>query len=161
MTATEAVRIIRCALLLSTLLVGCGCRQKKSSPTDPMAVAVAPTAHELAAFSAQSGIVLPASVQPLRFYSEGGIDTIVFVQFRLPAAQLPKFIASIPIPAAQVHVGHPADSTAYSSFRPWLSVAPKKFQFVDTSTAPGRYVKGVFVLDDPKTVMVYLTWFTT
>ena len=149
--------------MLSAVILSCGCRQPSSSSraSDPMASAIAPTAAELSGFSQHSGIQLPSSAQPVRFYGESGLDSAMWLQFRLPSAQFQQFITSSPIPPAEVRRDAPGGGSALYYFRTWLPVAPKDFQYADTQIAPGRCVKCIFDFDDPQTTVIYLMWFTT
>ena len=143
-------------ILLAAVFAVCGCRRS----TDPMASAVAPTSAELAEFSRLSHIALPSSARFVRYYSEHGLDTAVWLQFRLPATELAPFLAAAPIPPAQVRAGPSGAEGALYYFRPWLPAAPKHFQYTDTEIVPSRALKCIFDLDDPQAVVVYLMWFT-
>ncbi len=126
-----------------------------------MASAVAPTAAELTEFSRQSHISLPSSAQFVRYYGESGLDSAVWIQFRLPAAELTQFLAAASIPPAQVYPGPSGAEMTLYYFRAWLPAAPKHFQYADTAIAPGRCVKCIFDLDDSQITVIYLMWFTT
>ncbi len=155
--------IFRIAISVATLAI-CGCRQQSPPPKapGPMAGAVAPTAAELAHFSRRSGIPIPASAQPMRFHGEsGGPDSAMWLQFRLPAAELQRFIASSGIPSGKILPGSSEAGAALHDFDDWLPVPPGNFRYVEARIAPGRCVKGIFDFDDPETIVVYLMWFTT
>ena len=126
-----------------------------------MASAVAPTAAELAEFSRRSHISLSSSARFVRYYGESGLDSAVWLQFRLPAAELPQFLAASTIPAEQVRPGPSGAESALYYFQAWLPTAPKHFQYVDTAIAPGRCVKCIFDLYEPQPTVIYIMWFTT
>ena len=127
-----------------------------------MASAIAPTPAQLSSFTQQTRISIPGSAQPVRFYSEsGGPDSAMWLQFRLPASQFQQFIASSPIPPAEVRRDALMASSALGYFRAWLPTALKDYQYADTQIAPGRCVKCIFDFDDPQTTVIYLMWFAT
>ena len=149
-------------ILLATAFVVCGCRRSADpSVSDPTASDVAPTASELADFALRSHLALPGSARFVRYHRKDGSDTAVWLQFRLPAAELSSFLAAVAISPEQLHPGSVGGEATLYYFRAWLPVAPRRFQYAEAWGAPGCAVKCVLDLDDPQTAMVYLMYFTT
>ena len=148
-------------ILLATVFMVCGCRRSADPlASDPTASDVAPTASELADFSRRSHLSLPGSARFVRYHRKNDSNNAVWLQFRLPAAELAPVLAAALISPEQVHLGPVGGEATLYYFRAWLPVDPKRFQYAEAWVAPGCAVKCLLDLDDPQTAMVYLLYGT-
>ena len=139
-------------LILSAALLGCS----PSKPKTP--VITTPTVAQIAEFTRNASITLPASARPVGWREERGMDDALWLQVKLPASDLPSFLEASPFRGVEL-----ADHDEYSlhQFEPFFSAPPTRYRAASLTLAGARVLKMVIDESVATDAVVYLMWHET
>ncbi len=140
--------IFICALAIA--LLGCG---RSSTP-----VITTPTAVQVAEFTRNTGITLPASAQPIGWRESRGMDDALWLQVRMPATEVATFLASSPFRTAKLETN--AQPRLYE-FQDFWQNPPQQHRSGQESLPNAQFLNIVIDDSDATNAVVYLMWHET
>ena len=144
---------MRTSLYISFLLIALlGC----SRSTVP--VITTPTAAQITEFTTNAKITLPASAQPLGWRESRGMDDALWLQVRLPAADLQTFLDGSPFRGATLTTN---DQYRIFDFRDFMPTPPIRYRCGEQQLPNARYLKMIVDESDNTNAVVYLMWHET
>lgn len=136
------------AILIVTIAL-IGCNQNNTPPIKQ------PTALQLAEFSRNASITLPASAHAIGWHEENGIDDAMWLQVRIPTKDLPRFLESSPFRGIELSTN---DTSLFYLFQMFVATPPTKYRVGQQQLPSGRYL--TLMIDESATpdLIVYLMW---
>ena len=138
-------------LLLLIALLGCG----RSTPP----VITTPTAAQIAEFTANTKITLPASVQAISWHEERGMDAALWLQMRMPATELQGFLDGSPFRNAKLSTN---DQSLVFKFQDFFPTPPLRYRCAEQQLPNARFLN-IIIIDETDTTnaLVSLMWHET
>jgi hypothetical protein len=119
-----------------------------------------PTAAEIAEFVAKANMTLPSSAKTIGYFAEkGATDDALWLQVRVPAADLPAFLEKSPFKEKSLN---PAPNEyLLGMFSAFWKTPPSKYRSGQVSLSGGDVLN--ILIDDggPGDPVVYLMWHET
>jgi hypothetical protein len=144
---------MRTSLAISLLLFALlGC----SRSTAP--VITTPTVAQIAEFTTNASITLPASAQPVGWREERGMDDALWLQVRLPASDLQTFLDGSPFRGVTLTTN---DQYCLTQFQSFFAAPPVRYRAGQQSLPNARVLSMVLDESDTTNVVVYLMWHET
>jgi hypothetical protein len=144
------MRTPRSILFLLIALLGCS----RSTVT----IITTPTAAQLAEFTTNAKISLPPSAQPLGWREQRGMDAALWLQVRLPAADLQAFLDASPFRGAILTTN---DMYRIFDFREFIPTPPTRYRCGEQQLPNAHYLKMVVDESDTTNAVVYFMWHDT
>jgi hypothetical protein len=137
--------------LLLLALLGC------SRSTAP--VITTPNATQIAEFTANAKIVLPASAQPVGWHEERGMDAALWLQVRMPESDLQSFLHGSPFRTAKLSTN---DQSLVFKFRDFFPTPPVRYRCAEQELPNARFLN-ILIIDESATTnaLVSLMWHET
>ena len=139
------VKCFRVFVLALTL----GCKPNTPAHMSP------PTAAQLAEFTRNTSITLPASAQPVAWMEERGMDTALWLEVRMPAADVAQFLDSRPLQGVS---WSRSDAYQLHQFREFFSQPPARYRAGQQALPNGRVLNVLVDESDPTQATVCLMW---
>lgn len=118
----------------------------------------APTAAQISEFTANAAITLPASAEPIAYREERGMDDALWLQVRMPAADLPALLGSSPFKDSKLGG---TDKSIEGCFSAFWKAPPARYRSGQESLPNARVLNILIDESDPANVVVYLMWHET
>jgi hypothetical protein len=137
--------------LVLLALLGC------SRSTAP--VITTPNATQIAEFTANAKITLPASAQSVGWREERGMDAALWLQLRMPAAELQGFLDGSPFCNAKLGTN---DQSLVYKFRDFFPTPPVHYRCAEQELPNARFLN-ILIIDESDTTntLVSLMWHET
>lgn len=145
---------MRTLLLISMLLIALlGCSRNVAP------VITTPTAAQIAEFTANTKITLPASAQPIGWREERSMDDALWLQVRMPGTELQGFLDASPFRSAKLGTN---DQSLIYKFRDFFLTPPLQYRCVEQRLPNARFIN-IIIIEEANTsnAMVYLMWHET
>ncbi|MDZ4817370.1 MAG: hypothetical protein SGJ20_00180 [Planctomycetota bacterium] len=117
-----------------------------------------PTAAQLAEFTRNAQIALPASAQPIGWREYRGMDDSLWLQVRMPASDLQGFLNTSPFANATLESN---SQHIPGNFDKFYTTPPKVYRSGQQEVQNTRALNILIDESDPKDVIVYLNWHET
>lgn len=141
------MRVVPASLSIAIALVGCN--QSHIPSIAP------PTALQRAEFSRNTGLTLPASATAMGWHEERGLDDALWLQVKMPANDLPKFLESPPLRGIELSPNSPY---FVSGFQMFVATPPTHYRAGQQPLPNAKYL--TVLIDESATseVIIYLMW---
>jgi hypothetical protein len=133
-------------ILALVAVLGCG-----------QATVTKPTAAQLADFSTNAAISLPASAQPIGWSESRGMDNAFWLQVKMPTKDLQTFLENSPFKNAVLET----NQYGIYKFERLLPIPPTRYRRGEQELPNARFLNILLDESNDTNVVVYLMWHET
>lgn len=117
-----------------------------------------PTAAQIAEFVSNTKITIPPTSQPVGWKEERGMDDALWLQIRMPTADLEVFLKNSPFSESKLETSNPYILHLFQEFQ---SSPPQRYRAGQQTLPNGRVLNLLIDESDAATAVVYLMWHKT